>query len=124
MFSVLPMCGSFVVVGVTTATINSLIEETHVIRNLVEGTKKMGYKVKVGLVEAPYWVNPVMIMGMAGAADDKPAKVMVGLGMVGLITSLVVTPVVWVKVAVGASIGCFAYGFVRGVRRSLRVSAQ
>lgn len=94
------------------------------IKNLVEGTKKMGYKVKVGLVEAPHWVNPVMIMGMAGVAEDKPAKVMVGLGMVGLITSLVVTPVVWVKVVVGASIGCFTYGFVRGVRNSVRVSAR
>lgn len=123
MFSVLPMCGSFVIVGVTTATINSLIEETGMIKHLVEGTKKMGYKVKVGLVEAPHWVGPAMTIGMAGIADDKPAKVLAGIGMVGLVTSLVVTPVVWVKAAVGLSIGCFAYGFVCGVRKSLRVSA-
>ena len=71
-------------------------------------------KTKSGLKK----VNPVMTMGFGGIATDKPAKAIVGLGMAGLITSLVVTPVVWVKVAVGASIGCFGLGFVRGVRKS------
>ncbi len=93
--------------GVVLATINSAGKESKMVPAIVNTTKS-GLK-KVG---------PVMTMGFGGITTDKPSKVMVGLGMAGLVTSLVVTPVVWVKTAVGVSIGCFMLGFARGVRKS------
>ncbi len=59
----------------------------------------------------------VMAIGLVGMSDDRPAKVMVGVGMVGLgVAALATTPVV-VKVAVGTSMVMFTTGFIRGFRR-------
>lgn len=67
-------------------------------------------------------VDPIMIMGMHGISTDTVSKVLVGVGMAGLVTAVIVTPVLWVKGAVVGSIGCFTYGFVRGVRKSMKTT--
>ncbi len=94
------------------------------IKSIVQGTKNAGHKVKLGLVHIHGSTGPMMTMGMVGIAEDRTSKVLVGVGVAGLVTALVVTPVVWVKAAIGVSLGAFTVGFVRGVRKSFRTTNE
>jgi hypothetical protein len=60
-------------------------------------------------------------IGLVGMADDTPAKVMSGVGMVGLVVAAVATTPVVVKTAVIVSIGAFSTGFARGVMKAWKM---
>lgn len=91
------------------AAINEAVKEVGIVKGITKLAKHSVVK-----------VDPVMTLGMAGVATDTSSKLLIGVGMAGLVTAVFLTPVLWVKGVVGGSIVCFTAGFVRGLRKSLK----
>lgn len=69
-------------------------------------------KVKAQMVE------PATTAALAGVAEDRVSKIIVGAGA----TTMVIGTMVGSKVLAMAGVGTFAYGFVRGFRRAMEAA--